>query len=190
MEIKELWEELIFELGSIELNNNNENILIGSGNRKAEILFIGDDSELYIDENLRVKPSSSGEFLFKLCDIVEMSPEDYYVTTLTKTSSKFKEYFENDQKILKELLEMQIALINPKIVVALGQVSASILLERDVDFLNEKGKIISWIGNTKILITYDPNFAKKSRESSGKNSPVAVEFWNDLKVIKTYIESN
>jgi DNA polymerase len=190
MEIKELWEELIFELGSMESNNKNKNILIGSGNKKADILFIGDDSDLYIDEELRVKADSSGEFLFKLCDIVEMLPEDYYITTLTKTSLKYKEYFENDQKILKELLEMQIALINPKIVVALGAITASLLLGREVEFLKEKGKVLKWIGNTKVLITYDPNFAKKSRESSGKNSPVAVEFWNDLKVIKTYIEQN
>ena len=190
MEIKELWEDLIFELGSIEANHNNKNILIGSGNRKASILFIGDDPDLYIDEELRVKSNSSGEFLFKLCDIVEISPEEYYVTTLTKTSFKIKEYFENDQKLLKELLEMQIALINPKIIVALGENTASIILGREIEFLKEKGKILDWIGNIKVLATYDPNFAKKSRESSGKNSAIAVEFWNDLKTVKFYINSN
>lgn len=191
MDIETLWEELIFEVGSLGplVKSGDKKVFIGSGNREGDLLFVGDDSELYLDEELRVNPGSSGEFLIKLCDVVGMIPEDYYITTLTKSSLKYREYFENDQEHLQELLNMQIALINPKIVVALGQGVASTLLGREVDFLKEKGKILKWMGDVKLLITYDPNFAKKSRDVAGKKSPVAVEFWNDLKTLKNYIEN-
>ena len=92
MTIDSLWEELIFEVGTIVNSNNNQSkkFIIGSGNRKAPILFIGDDPNLYTNEKLSVSPGSSGEFLMKLCDTSEIFPDLYYVTTLTKTEQKYR----------------------------------------------------------------------------------------------------
>lgn len=53
---------------------------------------------------------------------------------------------------------------------------------------SERGEIKDWKGGIKVLITYDVNFAKKSRDSNGKKSKVALEFWNDLKTIKSFME--
>lgn len=191
MTIDSLWEELIFEVGTIVNSNNNQSkkFIIGSGNRKAPILFIGDDPNLYTNEKLSVSPGSSGEFLMKLCDTSEIFPDLYYVTTLTKTELKYREYFEKDQLYLKDLLDMQIALINPKIIVALGDRVANVLLNREINFQEERGKIIDFAGDMKLLTTFEPGFAKQSRENSGKKSQVAIDFWNDLRQISNYINS-
>lgn len=192
MNLNSLWEELIFEFGSIIKNKTNEkeSNLIGTGNRSAKILFIGDDSDLYADENLTVNPASSGEFLIKLCDITGILPDDYYITTLTKNKMKFKEFFEQEQAHFIELLNMQIALINPIVIVALGERVANILLDREINFPNEKSQILDFAGDMKLLITYDPYYAKQSRENYGKKSTIAMEFWNDLKLVNNYIRKN
>ena len=188
-EIEKLLEELKFEIGTTDiLKNSNEKIVLGTGNFYGKVLFVGDDSNLYIDENLKVRPGSSGEFLIKLCDIVGLVPEEYYITTLTKSEKNSREFEERDKRDLKEYLMMQISLMNPKVIVALGQDVAELLLEREFKFLQEKGKILDWRGNIKLLATYDANFAKKSRDDGGKRSKVAVEFWGDLKTIKNTIE--
>lgn len=188
-EIEKLLEELKFEIGTTDvLKDSNEKIVLGTGNFYGKVLFVGDDSNLYIDENLKVRPGSSGEFLIKLCDIVGLLPEDYYITTLTKSEKNYRELEERDKRDLKEYLMMQISLMNPEIIVALGQDVAELLLEREFKFLQEKGKILEWRGNIKLLATYDANFAKKSRDDGGKRSKVAVEFWGDLKTIKNAIE--
>ena len=186
-EIDNFWEELKFEVGSLGKaygDIGDKKLLIGSGNREADILFVGDDSELYQNEDLKVAPSSSGEFLIKLCDIEGITPDDYYITTLAKKDCKFSEYMEEDREQLRELLKLQIALIKPKIVVALGMEAAENLLGRDVKMSEERGKITQWIGGIKLLITYDVNFVKKSRNEAGKKSKAALEFWNDLKTLK------
>lgn len=184
-EIEKLLEELKFEIGTTDvLKDSNEKIVLGTGNFYGKVLFVGDDSNLYIDENLKVRPGSSGEFLIKLCDIVGLLPEDYYITTLTKSEKNYRELEERDKRDLKEYLMMQISLMNPEVIVALGQDVAELLLEREFKFLQEKGKILEWRGNIKLLATYDANFAKKSRDDGGKRSKVAVEFWGDLKTIK------
>lgn len=186
MEINSLWEELLFELGVLLKTEkiNGEEIIPGSGNRKGKILFIGDDPNLYINEKLGVISGTSGEFLIKLCDTLGLEPEDYYITTLTKCHLKYKDFFEEKQEKLRELLHMQIALINPEIVVFFGEKSAEITLEREINFKRERGVIKELAGDMEYIITYDPIYAKKSRESDGKSAVIAKDFWNDLKLVE------
>lgn len=186
MDKEDLWEEIKFEIETMNKSKKfkNEETVIGSGNKEASILFIGDDFNLYETENLKVKIGSSGEFLIKLCDIAEILPEDYYITTLTKNEENYRKLFDEDKKKLKEILHMQISLINPKVIVAFGQDSAEVLLEREVDLKKENGSIITWRGGIKLIISYDVSFAKKSRESSDKKSEVANEFWKNIKEAK------
>lgn len=187
MEKEELWEELRFEIGTMQRLNSlkeDEEILLGSGNRNGKVVFIGDDSELYETADLKVAVGSSGEFLIKLCDIADITPEDYYITTLTKNKMKYRELFEDEQRKLKDLLDMQIALIQPKIIVALGQDIGELLFEKEIDMGKERGEVQNWRGGIKVIVTYDVNFTKKSRDSSGKKSKVALDFWNDLKTVR------
>ena len=182
-------EELKFEIGTTDaFKDTDQKIVLGTGNFTGNVLFIGDDVNLYIDENFKVKPGSSGEFLIKLCDIVGLLPEDYYITTLTKSEKNYRELEEKDKRDLKEYLMVQISLMNPKVIVSLGQDVAELLLEREFKFLQEKGKVMNWKGDIKLLVTYDANFAKKSRDDGGKRAKVAVDFWGDLKTIKNLIE--
>lgn len=191
MEKEELWEELKFEATVMQRPDSvkeGEEILVGSGNKNAKIFFIGDDSELYETSDLKVAVGSSGEFLIKLCDIVDILPEDYYITTLTKNRLKYRELFKEEQRKIKDVLDMQIALVQPEIIVALGQDAGEVIFEKEIDMNSERGEIKDWKGGIKVLITYDVNFAKKSRDSNGKKSKVALEFWNDLKTIKSFME--
>ncbi len=191
MDKDELWEELKFETGTMHRTNSlkeDEEILLGSGNRNGKILFIGDDSDLYETSDLKVAAGSSGEFLIKLCDIVDIVPDDYYITTLTKNEMKYRELFDDEKRKLKDLLDMQIALIEPKIIVALGQDTAELLFEKEIDMGSMRGEIQQWRGGIKVITTYDVNFAKKSRDSSGKKSKVALDFWNDLKTVKRLLD--
>lgn len=190
-EIDNFWEEIKFEVGILGKTYGDiaeRKVLVGSGNREGKILFIGDDPDLYQNEDLKVEPSSSGEFLIKLCDIEGIEPENYYITTLAKRDCKFSEFMDEEKEQLKELLNMQIALIKPKIIVALGAEVAENLLGRDVKLGEERGKILEWIGGIKLFITYDVNFVKKSRNEDGKKSRAALEFWNDLKILKQELD--
>lgn len=188
-EIENLLDELKYEIENItNINDKNKRIILGAGKKDGDILFIGDDSNLYLDENFRVTTGSSGEFLIRLCDIIGLLPDNYYITTLTKSNKKFREYDEKDRESLKEYLFMQIALINPKIIVAFGVDVAELLLDKEIKFSDEVGKVKLWKGDIKILVTYDVNFAKKSRDDGGKRAKIAMEFWNDLKTVKSVME--
>ncbi|MDO4690105.1 MAG: uracil-DNA glycosylase family protein [Fusobacterium sp.] len=193
-EIMELWEEIKFEVGTIGndlIPKDKREVLIGMGDRNAPILFIGNDTGLYLAENYKVGANSTGEFLLKLLDIVEIRPDMYYITTLSKREVKFKFFIaEEDRKKLLDLLFMQIALIAPRIIVFLGSDTAQIVLGKEVDFDRERGEFFNWKGEIETFITYDIESVIKARNDEGKKSIVATNFWNDIKSIKLRLENN
>lgn len=192
MKINELWDELKFELGGTRLNKldgiKEKKILLGSGNREADLLFIGDDADLYEDEELGFDIGSSGEFLMQLCDFADISPEKYYITTLSKCALRWRELSDVERDHMKDYLNMQIALIKPKVIVPLGQEVTNILLEKELKIVAARGKVHPWQGNIKIVPTYEPSYVKRTRDQGGKKAKPAVEFWNDLKMIKGELE--
>lgn len=191
LEIRELWEELKFDLGGMKMPKldgvKDRKLLLGGGNTKGDILFIGDDPDLFEDENMRVLPGTSGEFFIKLCDLADLSPEKYYITNISKCILKWRELSEDEKKVMKEYLDMQIALIKPKIIVALGPEVVTVLLNEESNISDVRGKVYNWEGNIKVIPTYDPGYVKRVRGLDGKKARPAVEFWNDLKMIKTEI---
>lgn len=189
LEIRELWEELKFDLGGMKLPRldgaKDKKILLGGGNIKGEILFIGDDPDLFEDEKMRVLPGTSGEFFIKLCDLADLSPEKYYITNLSKCALRWRELSDDERVTMKEYLDMQIALIKPKIIVAMGPEVISVLLKEDAKIDSVRGKVYNWEGDIKMVPTYDPGYVKRIRGADGKKARPAVEFWNDLKMIKS-----
>ncbi len=189
MEIKELWEELKFDLGGMKIPRldgvKDKKILLGGGNINGEILFIGDDPDLFEDEDMRVLPGTSGEFFMKLCDLADLSPEKYYITNLSKCSLRWKDLSEEEKETMKEYLDMQIALIKPKIIVALGTEVINTLLKEEAKISSVRGKVYNWEGDIKMVPTYAPSYVKRVRGVDGKRARPAVEFWNDLKMIKS-----
>lgn len=194
METKiELWEELKFEVSSIGnelIPKDKRDVLIGMGNREASILFIGNDSSLYVAEDYKVSPNSSGEFLLRLLDVTSVTPEEYYITTLSKRDVKIKLFNEEEKLKLKDVLFMQIALIKPKLIVLLGKEAAHLLLEREINFEEERGTFFSWRGGIEGVITYDVETVLNARKDEGKKSIVANYFWNDIKNTKARLDKS
>lgn len=189
---KELWDELKFELGGMKLNKlegvKEKKLLLGAGNKGADVLFIGDDPDLYEDEELKITLGTSGEFFVKLCDLADLSPEKYYITNLSKCVLKWRELTENEREHMRDYLDMQIAIIKPKIIVSLGQEVTGILMGKEIKIPEVRGRIHSYFGGIKLIPTFDPSYVKRTRDASGRKAKPAIEFWNDLKMIKGEME--
>ena len=103
---------------------------------------------------------------------------------------KIKNFDEEEKKILLDLLNMQIALISPKIIVFLGKEVAQMIENREVDLEKERGKFKKWKGDIDCYLTYDVETVIKARNESGKKAAVATNFWLDIKNIKERLDHN
>ncbi len=186
MNIEDLWEELKFEVDTYKvevLQNKKDKVILGAGNRHSDIIFVGDDPNLYEDEYGTTLPGSSGEFFYKLCNLVYLEKDKIYVTNLGKCSCKLNDLDDRDRDKFREYLDMQIALIKPKVVVALGQEVAKFLLrDNSVKISDIRGKIYSWDGNIKLMAIHDPSYLLRET-SRDKKSPRWFT-WKDMENIK------
>ena len=186
MKIDNLWEELNFEINTCKIFKKDEKdskVLLGGGNREANILFVGDDPSLFEDENLRVSPSSSGAFFKSLYELVDLLPSDFYLTNIVKCNLRLKNLSPEEKQIYSDILDMQIALINPKIIVPLGQEATRFLLHDDtLKIADIRGKIYEWDGGIKVIPIYDPSYLIRSTDKK-KGSPKWLT-WKDMENIK------
>ena len=186
MKIENLWEELNFEINTCKIfkkSDKDAKVLLGGGNRDSDLLIVGDDPSLFEDENLRVSSNSSGAFFKNLYELVGLSTNDFYITNIVKCNLKLKDLSEEERKIYADILDMQIALINPKTIITLGQEASRFLLRDDKLKISEvRGRSYDWDGGIKIIPLYDPNFLIRSNDKK-KGSPKWLT-WKDMENIK------
>ncbi len=186
MDKSELWEDLLFEISAtkiIKIGNRSDKVLLGVGNKSSEIMFIGDDPSLYENGEGMVKSGSSGDFFFKLCELVQLDKKNVYLTNVVKCNSKLSELIEEEKDFYREILHMEIALINPKIIVALGLETSKFLLNDDnlkIDSI--RGREFDWEGEIKVIPLYDPSFLQRDSNRQ-KESPRWLT-WQDMKMIR------
>lgn len=189
--VKNLLDEIKLELETIGENtipSDKKDVILGVGNISSPIVFISDDPNIYENEDGLVEAMSTGEFLFKLLDIEDINSNQYYVTTLSKRKVRYSIFNGNDKNKLKEILFMQLSLINPKIVVLLGVEVFNIFFEKE-NFDDLRGKYLTWKADIKLLVSYDVETVMKARLDEGRKSIVASNFWSDLKSLKKYLNN-
>ncbi len=105
------------------------NFVPGEGNPDADILFVGEAPGQKEDEQGKPFVGAAGKFLAEMLEIIGLKRDDVFITNIVKQRPP-----DNRDPLPEEitahwpLLEKQIAIINPKIIVMLGRHSMSRLL--------------------------------------------------------------
>lgn len=177
------WEELEKECNNCtkcKLCNDRHNVVIGTGNKNAKIMFIGEGPGA--DEDIQGIPfvGKAGKLMDKAFEGVGIKREEVYIANIVKCrppNNRNPEYEEADS--CKEYLDSQIKLINPEIIVLLGSIALKNILGKEYGITSSRGKWIEKDG-IKYLPTFHP--AALLRDESKK-----IDFWKDLKEIVNYI---
>lgn len=185
MDKQELWEDLMFEIAStkiIKLFNREDKVLLGIGNKAGTLMIIGDDPHLYENGDGETKKESSGEFFMKLCELVGLSKKDFYLTNVVKCNAKLSEMNDEEIEFYKEILEMEIALVNPVYIVTLGKDVVKVLTGEDKRIDEIRGQSFEWKGGIKVIPIHAPSYLVKNDDKQ-KGGPRWLT-WQDLKTIK------
>ena len=178
------WEELeevIKGCNKCKLCSGRNNIVFGTGNKNADIMFIGEGPGA--DEDIQGEPfvGKAGQLMDKAFEALEIKREDIYIANIVKCRPPQNRNPEPDEaKACMDYLRNQVLLIKPKIIVLLGSVALKNILGEEYGITNSRGK---WI--EKKGIWYMPTFhpAALLRDESKK-----IDFWRDLKLVKEKLE--
>ena len=171
------WEELEEACNNCtkcKLCTNRHNVVIGTGNKNAKIMFIGEGPGA--DEDVQGIPfvGKAGKLMDKAFDGIGIKREEIYIANIVKCRPPNNRNPEDEEAdSCKEYLDSQIKLVNPEIIVLLGSVALKNILGKEYGITASRGKWFEKDG-IKYIATFHP--AALLRDETKK-----IEFWKDLK---------
>ena len=159
------------------LGKTRKNIVLGMGDPNADIVFVGEAPGK--QEDLQGLPfvGRSGKLLDKMLSAINLSRDDVYILNVLKcrppdNRDPSKIEIEKCEPYLKE----QLKIIKPKLIVALGRISAMTILRTKESLTNMRNQIFDYEG-IDFLVTYHP--AALLRNPNFKKYA-----WEDFKLIR------
>ena len=167
-------------------------IVFGVGNPRAELMFVGEGPGA--DEDAQGEPfvGRAGQLLNNMIKAMGLRREDVYIANVVKCRPPGNRTPERDEcETCSPFLTRQIAVIKPKVVVALGAVSAKNLLAINAPMSELRGRWYdfkpagirsddpSWPG-ARLAVTYHPAFLLRDPRQK-------VEAWKDLQMVMKYL---
>lgn len=138
------WEELESACKSCTkcgLCKTRTNVVVGAGNKNAEVMFIGEGPGE--NEDLQGEPfvGRGGQLLDKMLAAVDLyRDKNIYIANMVKCRPpKNRDPLPEEQNECIEWLRAQVSLIRPKIIVCLGRVAAMRLIKDDIKVTREHG---------------------------------------------------
>ena len=153
------WDELqkkCAECEKCELCKTRTNCVFGTGNRNADLLFVGEAPGEQEDLSGIPFVGRAGQLLDKFLYAVDIDREDVYIANILKCRPpKNRDPLPEEEDACIEYLRQQVALINPKVIVCLGRISAMRLIKPDFKITKEHGQ---WFkkGNYLMTAVYHP----------------------------------
>ncbi len=138
------------------LFKSRNNIVFGEGNLDARLMFIGEAPGKY--EDLSGKPfvGDAGKLLTKIIAAMHLSRNDVYICNILKCRPPNNRNPEKDEiENCKKFLFKQIEVINPEVIVTLGKISTSVLLNSSERINSLRGKFHNFNG-IKLMPTFHP----------------------------------
>ena len=167
-------------------------IVFGVGNPRADLMFVGEGPGA--DEDTQGEPfvGRAGQLLNNMIKAMGIGREDVYIANVVKCRPPGNRTPERDEtETCSPFLMRQIAVVKPKVVVALGAVAAKNLLAMNASMMELRGRFYdfmptgtrssdpSWLG-TKLAVTYHPAFLLRDPRQKG-------EAWKDLQMVMKYL---
>ena len=163
-------------------------IVFGVGNPRADLMFVGEGPGA--DEDAQGEPfvGRAGQLLNNMIKAMGLRREDVYIANVVKCRPPGNRTPERDEcDTCSPFLMRQIAVIKPKVIVALGAVAAKNLLAINAPMSELRGRFYdfmpaaarssdpSWRG-AKLAVTYHPAFLLRDPRQKG-------EAWKDLQMV-------
>ena len=159
-----------------KLHKTRTNIVFGTGNPKAELVFVGEGPGH--DEDLKGEPfvGRAGKLLTQMIEAMSLRREDVYICNVVKCRPPENRLPERDEiATCSPFLYRQIDAIRPKVVCCLGACSAQTLLQTTQGISKFRGEWFDFRGS-KLIATYHPAYLLR-------NPPAKSEVWKDLQKV-------
>ncbi|MBE6012321.1 uracil-DNA glycosylase [Anaeropeptidivorans aminofermentans] len=168
--------------GRCGLAKTRTNVVIGDGNKSADIMLIGEGPGYNEDQQGIPFVGNAGHLLDKMLSAIGLTREDVYIANIVKCRPpNNRDPEKSEREACIPYLRYQLQLVRPKIIVLLGRVAAQAIISPDFKITQQRGQ---WFEKKGIyfIATYHPSALLRDED---KKRPA----WEDFKHIKLKYES-
>lgn len=124
-----------------ELAQTRTQVVFGSGDHTAKVLFIGEAPGQAEDEMGLPFVGRSGKLLDDMLALIDLKREDIFITNIVKCRPPAnRDPLPRERTACTPWLEWQLKRMQPKIIVCLGRVAATYCIRADFKMMRDHGK--------------------------------------------------
>ena len=159
------------------LGKNRKNFVFGMGNPDSNIVFVGEAPGKEEDRQGLPFVGRSGKLLDKILAAINLTRDDVYILNVLKCRPpENRDPSREEIELCEQYLKEQLRIIKPKLIVALGRISAMTLLKTKTSLSDLRNSIHKY-EDIDFLVTYHP--------AALLRNPNLKKFaWEDFKLIR------
>lgn len=164
------------------LHEGRRNIVFGTGSPEADLMFVGEGPGG--DEDRQGLPfvGRAGQMLTRIIEAMHFTREQVYIANIVKCRPPKNRTPKKDEVACCEgfLLE-QIAIIEPKVICALGTPAAQTLLQTDMGISQLRGRFHPF-GDSLLMPTFHPAYLLRNPEKK-------KDVWEDMQKVMAQLKA-
>jgi len=171
------------------LHETRTNVVFGEGNTATDVMFVGEGPGEVEDNTGRPFVGPAGQKLDEVLGSVGIDRASVFITNIVKCRPPGNRVPSKDEmECCFPYLEAQIALIQPSLIVTLGNTSTQWLIPDAPGITKSRGTFLTWRGGIQILPMFHPSYLLRypSRE---KGSPKYLT-WQDIQRVKAWMDGD
>jgi uracil-DNA glycosylase family 4 len=127
------------------LASTRTTVVFGVGDPHADVMFVGEAPGFHEDQQGEPFVGVAGKLLDRLLGEIGLSRDEVYIANVLKCRPPGnRDPLSEEIEACKDYLRRQLELIDPRVVVTLGNFSTKLLLKRDVGITRLRGQIYPW----------------------------------------------
>lgn len=166
------------------LHETRTNVVFGSGNPDADVMFVGEGPGQREDEQGLPFVGPSGRLLGELLGEIGLTRADVYIGNVVKCRPpRNRDPRPDEIEACKGYLRTQLELIDPKVVVTLGNFATKLLLRTETGITRLRGQAYEWWGRY-LVPTFHPAAALRG------SARVVEESRYDFGLVRAVLDGN
>ncbi len=170
------------------LCESRHNIVFGSGDKHAQLVFVGEGPGADEDEQGLPFVGRAGQLLTQMIDNtaaregIPIRRGDVYICNVVKCRPpENRTPLPDEMEICGQFLFRQLMVIKPKAICVLGATAMKALLSVKEGITRSRGKWYRWHG-IPVMVTYHPSYLLRQYNQEAKR-----EAWEDLKTVLHFV---
>ena len=169
------------------LHETRTNVVFGEGDPSATILFVGEGPGEVEDRTGRPFVGPAGQKLDEVLASVKIARESIYITNIVKCRPPGNRVpSKPEMEVCFPYLEAQIALIQPALIITLGNTSTQWLLPETPGITKSHGTFYTWRGRILLYPMFHPSYLLRN-PSRAKGSP-KYQTWEDIQKVRKWLD--